>query len=252
MSTEAVSSPTVPPLTTEPVTLVVEDQESGNPGLDRTLDTLNTEFMAAHPNITIDRVKVSFDDLQAKQKLELSGPNPPDVTELAIPYPTIAEAVKQGLLLNLDPYDETYGWSDRFAPSLFDLDRWDSTGAQTKGSLYATYQAVDVVGLFYNKEKLKALGLEVPATFEDLQAALVAAKGAGEIPMMLGNLDKWPAIHAMPMTLNRYVGVQAQNDWVFHLAPATFDDQAHIDAMTLYQSWAQQRFPYLLPQQRQL
>ena len=53
------------------------------------------------------------------------------------------------------------------------------------------------MGVYYNVDKLTALGLEVPTTFAEFEAALAAAKEAGELPIKLGNQAGWPATHAL-------------------------------------------------------
>ena len=53
----------------------------------------------------------------------------------------------------------------------------------------------EVVGVYYNKAKLKKLGLKLPTTFQQFEAAVAKAQAAGETPIQFGNLDKWPGIH---------------------------------------------------------
>jgi raffinose/stachyose/melibiose transport system substrate-binding protein len=53
----------------------------------------------------------------------------------------------------------------------------------------------EIVGVYYNKAKLAALGLGVPATWAEFNSQLAAVKASGETPLMLGDLEKWPAIH---------------------------------------------------------
>ena len=64
-----------------------------------------------------------------------------------------------------------------------------------EGNLYGLPQVGEVVGIYYNKEKLTKLGVEPPKTWAEFEDALAKAKAAGEVPMQFGNLDKWPAIH---------------------------------------------------------
>ena len=61
-------------------TLTVWDQEVRG-GQDEQMKRLNEAFMKKYPNITIDRVSQSFDDLQTTLRLALSGDDAPDVVE---------------------------------------------------------------------------------------------------------------------------------------------------------------------------
>ena len=53
----------------------------------------------------------------------------------------------------------------------------------------------EIVGVYYNKKKLADLGLKVPTTWSEFTAQLATIKKSGETPLMLGDLEKWPAIH---------------------------------------------------------
>ena len=83
-----------------PVTLVVDDIEGAS--RNAAMVQLNKEFMAKYPNITVKRIKSSFDAQQTKQPLTLSGPNPPDVVEIAVPNDAFSKLATSGQLLNLD------------------------------------------------------------------------------------------------------------------------------------------------------
>lgn len=221
---------------TDPVTLRVADVSGAN--RDAVLEQLNKEFMEAHPNVTIERIKGSFTDLQPKQAIELAGPNPPDVVEIVVPNDSFAKLGNEGLLLNLDPYFEHYGWADKYPASLLDQGRFDENGQILSGPHYGTYMVEDVVGLFYNKDKLAALGLEVPTTWEEFIDSLAAAKAAGEIPMMVGNLDKWPVGHIYGLIYNRYATTEDINGWTFNTKPEVkWTDPQFVESSRIFQSW---------------
>jgi raffinose/stachyose/melibiose transport system substrate-binding protein len=154
---------------------------------------INAAFEAKYPNITIQRTVYAWADLRAKDTLAITGPNPPDVIQEA-GIPAIGPALVQaGALVNLDPIADQYGWHDRFAPNYFQWAQFSSDGSQRgNGSIYGIAYQVEATVVFYNRTKLQALGLSAPATFADLQAALAAAKAAGETPILLGNLEQWP------------------------------------------------------------
>ncbi len=52
-----------------------------------------------------------------------------------------------------------------------------------------------MVGVFYSKKKLESLGTEVPSDWAGFEAAIATAKDKGETPLLLGNIEKWPAGH---------------------------------------------------------
>ena len=62
------------------------------------------------------------------------------------------------------------------------------------GNLYGLPMTGEVVGVYYNKSKLKKLG----SGAEDVRRVPDGdqeGEGAGETPIQFGNLDKWPGIH---------------------------------------------------------
>ena len=177
------------------VTLRVWDQEvrgGGNAQLTR----LNAAWAKQHPNITIERNSRSFDDLVKTLRLALSGADAPDVVQANNTRSQMGEFVKAKQILSLDPYMAAYGWDKRYSESVRSVASYSADGKTFgSGSLYGLPQVGEVVGLFVNTKKLESLGLKQPNTWADFEQALATAKAKGETPLMLGNLDKWPAVH---------------------------------------------------------
>jgi raffinose/stachyose/melibiose transport system substrate-binding protein len=221
--------------TSEPVTLVVEDVETT--GRNAVMEQLNKEFMELYPNVTIERIKSDFNDLANKQALTMTGPNPPDVNEIAVSTDTFSKFATEGLIIPLDTYAEEFGWLERLPSSLLDRARFDADGQINSGALYGTFPIVNLVGVFYNKDKLAELGLEVPATFEDFEAALATAKAAGEIPMMLGNLTGFSAGHALSLVMNQNVSSEDITSWTDKGKPPSYNSKPFLDTVTHFQGW---------------
>ena len=55
----------------------------------------------------------------------------------------------------------------------------------------------------------------VPATLQDLEAALGAARKAGEVPIMLGNKQQWPGLHLFYLVSNDLASDREINGIVF-------------------------------------
>jgi raffinose/stachyose/melibiose transport system substrate-binding protein len=207
----AEADPTEPADETEPavpdeeITLVVWDQEVRG-GQNEVIEELNAEFQEAHPNITIERVSRSFEDLETTLPLALTGDDAPDVVQANNGRPMMGAFVEAGLLLPLDDYAEQYGWTERFPDSVRATASYTPDGVTFgEGSLYGLAQQGELVGVFYNRAKLDDLGLAVPETWEDFLAAIEAANAAGEVAMPFGNVDQWPGIHVYGAVMNRHV-----------------------------------------------
>lgn len=176
-------------------TLTVWDQEVRG-GQNEQMTQLNEAFMAKYPNITIERNSQSFEDLATTLRLALSGDDAPDVVEANNGRNAMGDFVAAGQLLPLDPWSEEYGWADRYPESVLQYSQYSEDGKTFgSGNLYGLPQVGEVVGVFYSKPKLAELGLEVPEDWSGFEAAMETAKEAGETPMLLGNIEKWPALH---------------------------------------------------------
>ena len=168
----------------------------------------------------IKRVAKSFTDLQTTLKLAVSSNKAPDIVEANQGRPIMGQLVKGGLLKPLDAYADAYGWKDRWSKTLLDLNRFSADGKTFgAGNLYGVSQQGEIVGVFYNKDKVDT----VPSTFAEFEAMLAKAKKAGEIPISFGNLDKFGGIHEFQTVQNQFADKQATRDFVFAKGGASFD-----------------------------
>jgi raffinose/stachyose/melibiose transport system substrate-binding protein len=216
------------------VTLTVWDQEVRG-GQNAEIKRLNAAFQQKYPNVTIKRVAKSFEDLNTTLKLAVSSAKAPDVVEANQGRPIMGQLVKAGLLRPLDPYARAYGWQNRYSSVLLDLNKFSSDGRQFgSGNLYGLSQMGEIVGVFYNKAKVK----QVPKTLDDFVAQVNEAKKQGDVPIQFGNLDKWPGIHEYETVLARTADKQAVRDFVFAREGASFDNPQFTQAAKTIQSWA--------------
>ncbi|MDR2347246.1 MAG: extracellular solute-binding protein [Bifidobacteriaceae bacterium] len=200
-------------------------------------------FLEKYPNVTINRVEQSFDDLTTTLGLALSDPNPPDIVQANNSRSDMGAFVGAGQLLSLEPYAEAYGWRDRFPETVLKNMTYSSDGAEFgSGQLYGLPQAGEIVGVFYNKDKLAALGLSLPQTWADFEAALAAAKTAGEVPIMLGNVEGWPAVHVFGPIQGAYVPANEVNLLGMGNAGAAWTTAGNLSAATELADWAAQGY----------
>jgi raffinose/stachyose/melibiose transport system substrate-binding protein len=224
----------------ETVTLLVWDQEVRG-GQSAAITKLNESFQKAHPNIKLNRVAKSFTDLQATLKLAASGPNPPDVIEVNNGYSSMGPLVKAGLLLPLNKYAGKYGWNNRYSTGLLKMNKFTADASSFgTGNLYGLPMTGEVVGVYYNKAKLKQLGLKVPTTFQQFEQAVSKAQSADQTPIQFGNLDKWPGIHEYEELMLQTVPKAWASDWIFGAkgGKLNFTSSGTLNAATKLQSWA--------------
>jgi raffinose/stachyose/melibiose transport system substrate-binding protein len=205
-----------------------------------TIETLNREFEAAHPGVTVNRVGKSFDDMKATAQLALSSDDGPDVAQINQGLSDMVALVKAGLLTDLTPYWQKYNWSQRLAAPLAARNSVLGDGsAYGQGNIYGMPPTAEFIGVFYNKEKFAAAGIEVPKTFAEFEAALEKLKAAGETPIMYGNLDGWPAIHTYGELESLYIEDPTYLDnFIFGRGDVSFDIPANVQGAAKYKEWA--------------
>src|SRR3954470_13961223 len=215
------------------VTLTVWDQMVRG-GQNAEVKELNKQFMAKYPNVKIERTAKSFDDLLKTVKLAASSADAPDVLQANQGRGTMGELVKAKLIRPVTDYAKVYGWSDRYSPTLLQLNSFSADGSEFgSGDLYGLSQNGEIVGVFYNKDKVAT----PPATLDAFEASLQEAKDAGETPIMFGNLEKWPGIHDFESVLGQTADKQAIRDFVFAKQGASFDDPEFTAGATKIKEW---------------
>lgn len=223
------------------VTLTVWDQEVQG-GQKKQIEKLNAQFLAKYPNVKITRVSRSFSDLQKTLRLALSGNNPPDVVEANQGYASMAQFVKAGMLLPLDSYDKVYGWKKRYPKGLTDLNSVTPDGKLIgSGNLYGVSLNGEIVGLYYNKEKLTKLGIQPPKTWGEFEQALATAKGKGEVPLAFGNVEKLPAMQVFGIVQDQKADKEAVRKLVFGSGGA-WTDAPNVQAAQTLSDWAKKDY----------
>lgn len=148
-------------------------------------------FEEKYPNVTIERTNEDWGQLNSTLNLKLQDPDGPDVATANNGWASLGTLAKGGLVLNLDPYVDAYGWGDTVPTSIARQNAFstDFTTIGT-GSWFATPVArTSLIGLYYNVDKLDALGIDPPTSLVELEAALAAAKAAGEVPFEYSSMD---------------------------------------------------------------
>ncbi|MFC7465559.1 ABC transporter substrate-binding protein [Brachybacterium sp. GCM10030252] len=220
------------------ITLKVWDQEVRGAQNDA-ITALIDAFQSEYPNITVDRVSQSFDDLQQQTGLALSGNDVPDVLQVNNARGDMGEFVKAGQLMDLSGYAEAYGWEDRFPSSVLSKARYSSDGVTFgEGSLWGLPQTGEVCGIYYSAAKLEAIGAEPPATWDELFALVQTAQDAGEQPLVLGNLEQWPALHVFGPLQAHFVPAEEIVTLAMGNAGAEWTSDPNVQALTQLADWA--------------
>jgi raffinose/stachyose/melibiose transport system substrate-binding protein len=198
---------------------------------------LADEFTKQYPNVTWNIREDQFTNLMEQTPRLLAGDNPPDLVRL----PTMVSLVKDGLLLNLDPYVTAYGW-DKWPPAELLQNRVNADGRRGDGSLYAAGLNYSMTGVFYNKTLAEQIGMtEPPKTLAEFEGYLAAAKDAGLQPIMQWGSAKSGMGLAFPLqNLMASLGPTGPiNDWIFQAEGATIDTPTNLEAAQHLEQWIQ-------------
>ncbi len=227
-----------------PVTLRVVSGENSETQKLR-LDIPTKAFEALYPNVTVQIEYKDFNTHLQTIKLIMQDANPPDVVHGNQGYDIMGSLIKAGLVVNLDKYEKAYNWDKKFAPEVIQPNRFSTDGKNFgEGSLWAGSQAVEYVGVFYNKVNLAKIGITDVKTLDNIdafEAALAKAKSAGLVPIILGDSDKWPANHNYSMMEGLYIDPTLHNDWVFGKAGSDITPACNQAAQKL-QDWFKQGY----------
>ena len=215
-------------LTSEDVTLTIAD-ETGFP----VTDELTAEFTKQHPNVTFDVTRDTFANLTANAPKLLASDDPPDLIRL----PTIGDTVKDGLLANLDPYYDAYGWDAWPASQLAPL-RMSDDGVRGSGSLYQLGLGYSITGIYMNDTIAAELGIdEAPQTIAELEEDLATAKAAGITPIVAGDKDG-VVNFVVQAAMNQYADKDEFLSWMFNEPDATYATDGNVEGAELVEKWA--------------
>lgn len=221
----------------EEVTLVVWDnftREAEQPMIEQ----LNTQFEEAHPGVTIQRETYETSDLTQLAPRALSEDNGPDVIMVNQGYTGMGALVEAGLLLPLNDYADQYGWWDRYAEGLHARNSFSEDGQEFgTGNLYGVSNTAEVVGIYYHKEIFEELGLAVPTTWEEFEAALQTIADGGYTPIVFGSLDGWPAIHTWGAIEHAYSPLEEIDNFIFRREGGTFVTEGNVTAAEKMREW---------------
>jgi ABC-type glycerol-3-phosphate transport system substrate-binding protein len=219
-------------LTTDDVTLTLYD------GVGFPLSpALAEEFERQHPNVTIKVVQEPDATLIAEAPRLMASDSAPDLMRVDI----FVDQVQDGLLANLDPYAEAYGW-DQFPASQLAPLRVDADGRKGVGSLWGLGAQYGLTGVYFNRELGAQIGMtEPPATLDELEGWLEKAKAAGIQPIANGN-QSGSANFIYQAIVNAYVEPSVIEDWVWHKPGATIDLPGVHEGTERFARWADEGY----------
>jgi raffinose/stachyose/melibiose transport system substrate-binding protein len=149
---------------------------------------LANEYMAAHPNVTINITVMENEAFKTKLTTLMQSGDPPDIFQSWGGGVMNAYATA-GLLKDITPDLDADGsaWRNTFSPGALGVYAY-------KGKNYGVPWDMGMVGFWYNKALFAKAGISAPpATWSELLDDAKKLKDAGITPIAVGAGDKWPA-----------------------------------------------------------
>jgi raffinose/stachyose/melibiose transport system substrate-binding protein len=202
-----------------------------------------TGFETKYPNVKIQATTEDWGQLNSTLNLQLQDATGPDIATANNGWQSLGTLAKGGLVLNLDAYAKAYGWDSKVPTTVVRQNKF-STDFKTMGtgSWFATPMSrTSLIGLYYNADKLKDLGISAPpTTLAELEADAAKAKAAGQVPFEYGSQDGSTTV---------LLGLQALladktklNDYIYGDASVKASDIAMTDAVALTKKWADEGY----------
>jgi raffinose/stachyose/melibiose transport system substrate-binding protein len=190
---------------------------------------LATAFERSHPDIRVDLVDYSFEDLNTKLQLALSAGDPPDLAYVTPRGPGIPAYIGAHKLRDLSAPARTMAWASKLRPGLLAAYNRPFAGyGAPAGHVMAVPTALAAVAVVYNKRLLARLHLQAPSSLPAFEAALARARSAGIVPIGMGNADGWLG-----------------DDWYLTLVNSLVPPSRLAPEQSLSRSFSFQRPPYL-------
>jgi len=200
-------------------------------GDEATITEAAAQFEAANPGVKIEANFLGWDDFMATIKLKMADNNPPDLAHGNQGFTVDGTLIQSGLVISLEKYADQYGWKKSFANGALSEFMWSDDGSTWgSGSLYGISPVAEDVIVYYNKDKLKSLGLSIPTSFSEFENALKVSKDAGELPIVLGGADGWPIIHVWGLVEGAFVSPEQTRSWIFDAKNVQFDTPNRVKA----------------------
>jgi raffinose/stachyose/melibiose transport system substrate-binding protein len=181
------------------------------------------EYMAAHPNVTINITVLENEAFKTKLTTVMQSGTPPDIFQ-SWGGGDMNSQIAAGLLKDITPDLDANGgaWRNTFGAGPLSVYAY-------QGKNYGVPWDMGMVGWWYNKDLFaKAKIANPPTTWTELLADVKTLKAAGITPISLGEGDKWPGMHIWSYLATRIGGQAAFN--AAYARTGSFTDPAFVQA----------------------
>jgi raffinose/stachyose/melibiose transport system substrate-binding protein len=140
-------------------------------------------FKKENPGLKVNFVTTSFNSILQEAKLILNSSKVPNVIEFNKGNADGGTLAAQGLLTDLTPEVQKYGWDKVVTGPMQDLARYSPTGDAGSGDWYGIPQSGQDYLLYYNADLFKKYGIPIPQTQAQIVSAMKAFAAKGVTPV---------------------------------------------------------------------
>ena len=223
----------IPTLTTDPLEITLWDISTEDPSKTICEDAV-ARFTADYPNIKVNEVHQQNDNYKQQLVVAMSSKQAPDMYIHWGGGP-MAEYYKSGFVNDLTDMFNTYDHPDFI----------DAAVAQSSfdGKVLAIpFGGLSGCDIFYNKTIFEEVGIEVPQTIDELEAACDKLLEAGYVPFSLANGSKWTGSMYYMYLVARHSGNDEFNAAYAQENGGSFTSEAFIWAGEKIQDWVEKGY----------
>jgi raffinose/stachyose/melibiose transport system substrate-binding protein len=173
---------------------LVESPE--DPATLKTLDTHLQDFEKSS-GIDVELEAMPQDSMRTVLQTQLRSGEGPDVFNWGSGPGFAGALANAGLLYDLTDAYEKYDWQ------VYDFAKERVT---FDGKTYGVPGEMETIGLYYNQDLLKKLGVAPPRTVTELKSAAAKIRAAGITPIAASDKEGWQGGHLLSMALSSEVG----------------------------------------------
>ncbi|MGA3353809.1 MAG: extracellular solute-binding protein [Acidimicrobiales bacterium] len=193
-------------------------------------------------NVKVVNVEMTLEEQTDKLPLAFSSKSSaPTVSQTNEGFGDMGRLVTDKELMALTNLNKTHNWYAKVGKLSVQFNEFTPDGKTFGvGTCYGIPDAGSLVGIYYNKKMLAAVGGAVPNNWATFTKDLTLLHKAGKVALAYaqGNPTAYQPVHTLYTIANEFVAAKAQDNFVFHIGKPSIDSSGFVEAATIFQAWA--------------
>jgi raffinose/stachyose/melibiose transport system substrate-binding protein len=215
----------------------VADEPAENATLPVAIKVFDKEY-----NVKVNNVEMTLEEQNDKLPLAFSSKSSaPTVSQTNEGFGNMGRLVTDKELTPLTNLNKTYNWYSKVGKLSVQFNEFTPNGKTFGvGICYGIPDAGSLVGIYYNKKMLAAVGGAVPTNWSTFTNDLALLKKHGKVALAYaqGNPTAYQPVHTLYTIANEFVSAKQQDNFVFHIGKPSIDTSGFVQAATVFQDWA--------------